>query len=186
MTTESHTEQQSDCHTHGAEELCREGSELYARALREGRVHKRDTEQAPCLLRFGLLVAADDDPTTLRPVAPAVALPRLLGGYEEEIVRQRRRSSRLADQFAPLIALETQRASIPSTPMFRVLMGFQRINEAIDEAAGEASLELLTIQPGGRRPRGGSPRRSRASRRSSAAAAGCARCTSTRPGTPPP
>ncbi|WP_327655896.1 helix-turn-helix transcriptional regulator [Streptomyces sp. NBC_00483] len=152
MTTESHTGRQVDSHGHGAEELCQEGSELYARALREGRVHKRDTEPAPCLLRFGLLVPADDDPTTLRPVAPAVALPRLLGSYEEEIVRQRRRSSRLADQFAPLIALETQRASIPSTPMFRVLMGFRRINEAIDEAAGEASQELLTIQPGGRRP----------------------------------
>ncbi|MET8474246.1 helix-turn-helix transcriptional regulator [Streptomyces sp. NPDC006422] len=152
MTTESHTPAQQETHAHGADELCREGSELYAKALREGRVHKRDVEPAPCLLRFGLLVSADDDPTTLRPVAPAVALPRLLGQYEEEIERQRRHSSRLADQFAPLIALETQRASIPSTPMFRVLMGFQRINEAIDEAAGEASQELLTIQPGGRRP----------------------------------
>ncbi|MGW6398756.1 LuxR C-terminal-related transcriptional regulator [Streptomyces sp. NPDC055134] len=142
----------AEVHPHGVEELCAAGSQLYARALREGRIHREDADPTPCLLEFGLLHTAADDIQWLTPVAPAVALPGLLRTIEDEIAQQRRREARLAEAFAPLMALDAQRAAVPHAPMLTVLLGFQRINDAIGEAMAESEAELLTIQPGGNRP----------------------------------
>ncbi|MEV1019894.1 LuxR C-terminal-related transcriptional regulator [Streptomyces sp. NPDC050264] len=139
-------------HQHGPEELCEAGSSLYARTLREGRVRRDEVEPVPCLEEFGLLRQDADDPQWLRPVPPAVVLPDLLKAVEDSIAQQRRKEARLAETFAPLIDLAAQRAAIPSTPMIDVLLGFQRINDAIGDAAAASSKELLTIQPGGSRP----------------------------------
>ncbi|MGY0017542.1 LuxR C-terminal-related transcriptional regulator [Streptomyces sp. cg35] len=141
-----------DAHQHGPEELCEAGSSLYARTLREGRVHREEAEPVPCLESFGLLRRDTDDPQWLRPVPPAVVLPDLLKAVEDGIAQQRRKEALLAETFAPLIDLAAQRASIPSTPMIEVLLGFQRINDAIGAAMAVSSKELLTIQPGGQRP----------------------------------
>ncbi|MET7692773.1 helix-turn-helix transcriptional regulator [Streptomyces sp. NPDC005483] len=59
---------------HGVENLCAAGTELYARALREGYVLGVDAGEAPCLLDFGLLHPAVTDPERLEPVAPTVAM----------------------------------------------------------------------------------------------------------------
>jgi DNA-binding CsgD family transcriptional regulator/sugar-specific transcriptional regulator TrmB len=125
---------------------------LYSRALREGRIVRADAEPAPCLEQFGLLRDDTGAPGWLRPVAPAVALPRLLRTVEDDILRQRDRGQRIAAAFAPLIDLDAQRAAVPDSPMIRVLLGFQRINDAIAEAADASSREVLTVQPGGHRP----------------------------------
>nr|WP_237536620.1 LuxR C-terminal-related transcriptional regulator [Streptomyces sp. SID5785] len=132
--------------------MCDDGLRLYSRALREGRIVRGEAEPAPCLEVFGLLRDDTDDPGWLRPVAPAVALPRMLRAVEEDIVRQRDRGERIAAAFAPLIDLDAQRAAVPDSPMIRVLLGFQRINDAIAEAAAISSREVLTVQPGGRPP----------------------------------
>ncbi|MGW6362044.1 LuxR C-terminal-related transcriptional regulator [Streptomyces sp. NPDC055092] len=142
----------AEAHTHGAEELCAAGTALYSRALREGRVKDEDAAAVPCLLDFGLLRADPGDGQWLCPVSPALVLPGLLGRIEDEIAHQRRRESKLADTFGPLMDLDAQRAAVHSTPMLSVLMGFQRINNAITDAMAASSQELLTVQPGQRPP----------------------------------
>ncbi|GGT81131.1 helix-turn-helix transcriptional regulator [Streptomyces coeruleorubidus] len=132
---------------HDAEELCRAGTELYERALREGHVPADAVHAAPCLTDFGLLHPAVDDLDRLEPVAPAVALHRLLRTSGERIARERRREERLAETFEPLMALEGHRAAAATTPTLTLLNGKERINKAITEAMADASLELLTIQP---------------------------------------
>ncbi|GHE46075.1 hypothetical protein GCM10017771_66760 [Streptomyces capitiformicae] len=92
MSTATHTE-------HSAEELCAKGAELYERALREGHVRSEDTTEAPCLVTFGLLQPAVEDPDQLEPVAPAVAFHRLLRNVEKRIRDERDREARLAEAF---------------------------------------------------------------------------------------
>ncbi|MEV3853968.1 helix-turn-helix transcriptional regulator [Streptomyces sp. NPDC050095] len=139
-------------HKHGAEEFCEAGSQLYARALHWGRVRRHDAKDAPCLLELGLLTPDPADTEWLQPIAPAVALPTLLNTIEDEIARQRHREAQLARTFAPLMNLDAERAAVPGAPMLTVLMGFHRINAAINDAMLSSSQELLTIQPGGHRP----------------------------------
>ncbi|MEV5983162.1 helix-turn-helix transcriptional regulator [Streptomyces sp. NPDC052114] len=137
---------------HGVEELCDEGSAVYARALREGRIHGKDAEHAPCLIDFGLLHPDIDDMRWLLPTAPAAALPLLLRTIEDRIVAQRRREERLTAAFEPLIALDAQLSSVTDTPTITVLDGLERINSAIDRAMHDVTEEFLAIQPGGTRP----------------------------------
>ncbi|MFJ8826099.1 LuxR C-terminal-related transcriptional regulator [Streptomyces sp. NPDC102467] len=150
--TEPAEDEQTAAHAHGTDELCEAGARLYSRALREGRILRRDVQQVPCLIDLGLLLAVQEDVRYLLPVPPAVALPRLLSTIEEDIARRRQDEERLAQTFAPLIDIDAQRAAVPNSPMIGVLMGFQRINDAIGDAVAASSKELLTIQPGGFRP----------------------------------
>jgi sugar-specific transcriptional regulator TrmB len=133
--------------THDAEELCHAGTELYEQALREGHIPADAADAAPCLMGFGLLHPAVDDLHRLEPVAPAVALHRLLRTSGERIARERRREERLAETFGPLMAVEGHRAAAAATSTLTLLSGKERINEAITAAMADASRELLTIQP---------------------------------------
>ena len=90
---------------HGVEDLCVTGTELYERALHDGHVTAGQAEPAPCLLELGLLQPAVDDLDRLEPVAPAVALHRLLRVSEARIADERRREERLSELFAPLMRL---------------------------------------------------------------------------------
>ncbi|MFF7126023.1 helix-turn-helix transcriptional regulator [Streptomyces sp. NPDC008240] len=130
-------------HDHGPEELCEAGLELYTRALREGRVPAPDADVLPCLLDAGLLQPDVTDPRRLRPVAPAVALPRLLRTVDEDIAHRRRQGERLAEAFEPLLAL----ADPADTAGIRMLSGLGRINVAISAAMEHACGEILAIQP---------------------------------------
>ncbi|GHA30938.1 hypothetical protein GCM10010372_33640 [Streptomyces tauricus] len=132
---------------HSVEELCAAGSELYERALREGRIHSEDAEVAPCLVDFGLLQPAVEDPVRLEPVAPVVALHRLLRRSGERIADERWREARLAAVFEPLMRVDGRRTATADTPMINVLSGSKQINQAITEAMAHASRELLTVQP---------------------------------------
>ncbi|MFD5477104.1 helix-turn-helix transcriptional regulator [Streptomyces hawaiiensis] len=132
---------------HGSEELCPAGTEVYQRALYEGHVIAEAARAAPCLLDFGLLHPAVDDLHRLEPVAPAIALHRLLRTSGERIAQERRREERLAATFEPLMALEGHHAIADATPTLRLLSGKGRINQALTEALADASRELLTIQP---------------------------------------
>ncbi|MEE1763817.1 helix-turn-helix transcriptional regulator [Streptomyces sp. SP18BB07] len=138
-------------HDHGPAELCEAGLALYGRALREERVPVEDSAHSPCLLRLGLLRPDDHDPRWLRPLAPALALPRLLQESARDIARRRLEEARLTEAFEPLLALDSHSASVADVPGIGLLTGFDRINEAIGLAMDEAHEELLTIQPGGRR-----------------------------------
>ncbi|MFE4967209.1 hypothetical protein [Streptomyces sp. NPDC056660] len=79
MTSAPHTE-------HGIESLCAAGTELYERALVEGHISARDATEAPCLVDLGLLHPTLDDLGRLEPVAPAIALNRLLRATRADAV----------------------------------------------------------------------------------------------------
>jgi DNA-binding CsgD family transcriptional regulator/sugar-specific transcriptional regulator TrmB len=138
-------------HTHDAEELCEAGLNLYVRALREGRIAAHEADATPCLINTGLLQPDLDDMTWLRPLAPAVALPRLLRESAEDIARRRQREARLADVFEPLMTLATTQSTTVNSA-FALVAGLDPINKAIGKAMESATTELLTVQPGGRRP----------------------------------
>ncbi|WP_030682670.1 helix-turn-helix transcriptional regulator [Streptomyces sp. NRRL B-1347] len=138
-------------HPHGPDELCAEGSALYTRALREGRVTQRDADSTPCLIDFGLLHPDVEDMRWLRPTAPAIALPQLLRGIEDRIAQQRRREERLTAMFEPLMALDARQTVGAEHQDITVLDGFDRINDAITRATADAAHELRTVQPGGAR-----------------------------------
>ncbi|MFF8677564.1 LuxR C-terminal-related transcriptional regulator [Streptomyces sp. NPDC015237] len=132
-------------HRHGDEELCDAGLDLYSRALREGHVSSAEATTAPCLIDIGLLHPAVDNLNRLEPVAPPVALQRLLRSSEDRIADERRRGQRMADVFEPLIRLGTR--DIEDTPALRILSGKRRTGQAIEEAMAEGRRELLAIQP---------------------------------------
>lgn len=142
----------AEVHGHGADELCEEGLDLYARALREGGVRRRDADPAPCLTGLGLLQPDIADSRWLRPLPPAVALPRLLGNLAEDIARRHRREARLADMLQPLMELGAPHTSSADATAFTVLGGMENINARIARMVARATDELLTVQPGGKRP----------------------------------
>ncbi|MEU6732593.1 helix-turn-helix transcriptional regulator [Streptomyces physcomitrii] len=136
---------------HPVEKLCEAGLRVYAQALREGHVAVEDAEAAPCLTRFGLLHPDFEDSRWLKPAPPAVLLPRLLRGIEDEVARHRRRERELAEIFEPLMALDADRSPAAQSSALTVLSGTGPINAAIQHVMAEATQEILTIQPGGAR-----------------------------------
>ncbi|WP_159668064.1 helix-turn-helix transcriptional regulator [Streptomyces mexicanus] len=137
-----------ETHSHPLTELCPEGGELYARALRTGRISRADVEAAPCLLEFALLHPDPDDATWLRPLPPTVALAQRLQPIEREITERRRMSIELADVFEPFMALNTQPPA--SSDSIMVLEGGDRINAALNLATAQCRSELMTVQPSDR------------------------------------
>ncbi|MGC9408639.1 helix-turn-helix transcriptional regulator [Streptomyces sp. DZ1-3] len=136
-----------EAHRHGAEELCGAGLDLYSRALREGHVSSAEATTAPCLIDIGLLHPAVDNLNRLEPVAPPVALQRLLRSSEERIADERRRGQRIADTFEPLMRVGAHAAASENTPALRILGSKERTGQAIEEAMREGRQELLAIQP---------------------------------------
>ncbi|MCC9706530.1 helix-turn-helix transcriptional regulator [Streptomyces sp. MNU76] len=139
----------SEVHGHRTDELCAAGSELYARALRDGRVRGKEASAAPCLIQAGLLHPAIEEPDWLEPVAPTVALHRLLRDIEERVAEERRREERLAAAFEPMLRIADQRTAPGGSVIQAItsLSGIEQINAAIAEAIAGASEELLCIQP---------------------------------------
>ncbi|MGN9755928.1 LuxR C-terminal-related transcriptional regulator [Streptomyces sp. SD31] len=142
----------AEAHHHDAGEPCATGLALYTRALREGSVPERDAAPVPCVLRSGLLRPDIDDPHRLHPVAPTAAIPRLLRTIAEDIARRRRAEARLAETFESLLALGGDHTHCTDPGGITLLNGFDRINEAIGQAMVASHEEVLTIQPGGKRP----------------------------------
>jgi DNA-binding CsgD family transcriptional regulator/sugar-specific transcriptional regulator TrmB len=132
---------------HGGDELCPEGAALYERALREGRLRAEDADDTPCLIDLGLLLPSVEDPTRLEPVAPAVALHRLLRNSADRIAHERRREALLTDLFEPLMRIDGRPTGADDPPAVGVLNGSRRISRAIDLAMADSSGEMLTIQP---------------------------------------
>ena len=137
----------AEAHSHDADELCEAGLRLYAQALREGRVSAREAGGAPCLIDFGMLRPMVEDLDRLEPVAPTLALHRLLRASDERIADERRRGERLAETFEPLMGIAGQRTAAADPSAISLVSGAERINQAIGEAMADASRELLAIQP---------------------------------------
>jgi DNA-binding CsgD family transcriptional regulator len=134
-------------HRHHGDELCDTGLGLYSRALREGHLDSGEVAAAPCLVDLGFVHPAIDDLDRLEPVAPAVALQRLLRSSEDRIADERRRGQRMADLFEPLMRLGAHGVAAEDTPALRILGSKERAGQAIEEAMAEGREELLAIQP---------------------------------------
>ncbi|MFK4544362.1 DNA-binding CsgD family transcriptional regulator [Streptomyces tendae] len=131
---------------HGPEELCAEGTEVYVRALREGRLRTAEARSTPCLAAYGFLRPALDDVDWLEPVAPAVALHKLLRSSEDRVADERRRSERLAQSFEPLLRVSAQHGTPPTDPLIAVHSEKDHISTVLDTSMAHAT-EVLAIQP---------------------------------------
>ncbi|MFE0258265.1 LuxR C-terminal-related transcriptional regulator [Streptomyces sp. NPDC059010] len=141
-------------HPHGADRLCEAGDRVYSRAVRRGRVPRRDAEPVPCLLELALLHPDPDDMDWLVPTSPQEVMTRLLRGvYDEVSTSQRRVGSAVAafEWYAGLGPMSAQ-ASGAEGAAIRVLDGASRIQGALDAATEACTTEVLTVQPGGIRP----------------------------------
>ncbi|GHB50674.1 helix-turn-helix transcriptional regulator [Streptomyces viridiviolaceus] len=144
-------EHRADGHPHGADRLCEAGDRVYSRAVRRGRVPRRDVEPVPCLLELALLHPDPDDMDWFVPTSPQEVMTRLLRGvYDEVSASQRRVGSAVAafEWYAGLGSRIPASAATEGTAI-RVLDGLARIQAAMDEATEACTTEVLTVQPGG-------------------------------------
>ncbi|MFF8031589.1 MULTISPECIES: LuxR C-terminal-related transcriptional regulator [unclassified Streptomyces] len=142
----------TDEHPHGADRLCETGDRVYSRAVRRGRVPRRDAEPAPCLLELALLHPDPDDMDWLVPTPPQEVMTRLLRGMYDEISASQRRVGSAVEAFEWYAGLGRPVPAAPSVtegPAIRVLDGLARIQAAMDEATQTCTTEVLTVQPGG-------------------------------------
>jgi DNA-binding CsgD family transcriptional regulator len=141
-------------HPHGADRLCAAGDRVYSRAVRRGRVPRRDAEQVPCLLELALLHPDPDDMDWLVPTAPQEVMTRLLRGVYDEVSASQRRVGSAVAAFEWYAGLggRSPLASVGEGSAIRVLDGLSRIQAAMDEATEACTTEVLTVQPGGIRP----------------------------------
>ncbi|MFF8591874.1 LuxR C-terminal-related transcriptional regulator [Streptomyces sp. NPDC015220] len=139
-------------HPHGADRLCDAGERVYSRAVRRGRVPRRDAEPVPCLLELALLHPDPDDMDFLVPTAPQEVMSRLLRGMYDEISASHRRVGS-AVAACELYAGLGRQVQVPAATVegsaIRVLDGLSRIQAAMDEATEACRSEVLTVQPGG-------------------------------------
>jgi DNA-binding CsgD family transcriptional regulator/sugar-specific transcriptional regulator TrmB len=132
---------------HSPEDLCAAGTALYTRALREGRVSALEAAATPCLTAYGLLQPSVSHPHWLEPVAPAVALHRMLDVSAQRVAEERQREARLSATFAPLMQVDGRHTAGANAGAVRVLSGISQINQAIGDVMAGATNELLCIQP---------------------------------------
>ncbi|MER5446935.1 helix-turn-helix transcriptional regulator [Streptomyces sp. NPDC002764] len=144
----------ADAHPHGADRLCEAGDRVYSRAVRRGRVSRRDAEPVPCLLELALLHPDPDDMDWLVPTAPQEVMTRLLRGVYDEVSSSQRRvgSAVAAFEWYAGLGPSLQQPGPAEGSAIRVLDGLSRIQAAMDEATEACTTEVLTVQPGGIRP----------------------------------
>lgn len=140
-------------HPHGADRLCEAGDSVYSRAVRRGRVSRRDAEMVPCLLELALLHPDPDDMDWLLPTSPQEIMTRLLHGVYNEVSASQQRIGSAVSAFEWYAGLRSQpQSSAADGTAIRVLDGSSRIQAALDEATQACTTEVLTVQPGGIRP----------------------------------
>ncbi|WP_141310919.1 helix-turn-helix transcriptional regulator [Streptomyces spinoverrucosus] len=139
----------TDEHPHGADRLCEAGDRVYSRAVRRGRVPRRDAEPVPCLLELALLHPDPDDMDWLVPTSPQEVMTRLLRGVYDEISASQRRVGSAVAAFEWYAGLGGQASASSEGMAIRVLDGPSRIQAALDEATAACTTEVLTVQPGG-------------------------------------
>ncbi|MCF3169971.1 helix-turn-helix transcriptional regulator [Streptomyces violaceoruber] len=133
---------------HGKAELCEPALRLYADALRAGRVARADVSTVPCLIELSLVHPDPWDDTWLRPVPPSSALAHLLQPVSREIDERLNIAATLSRSLLPLSALAHDDPNMAIT----VLEGTDTIQASINEASATATDEILTAQPGSKRP----------------------------------
>ncbi|MFC8102749.1 helix-turn-helix transcriptional regulator [Streptomyces sp. NPDC057363] len=151
MTEETYDRKAPGVHSvphpaHGPEDLCAAGTEVYVRALREGRLRATEAQSVPCLTAYGMLRPALDDLDWLEPEAPTVALHRLLRSSEDRVADERRRSEQIAEKFDSLMRLSGRHDAASANTLITVHSEKEHISSILDEAMIDAT-EVLAIQP---------------------------------------
>ncbi|MFH9572558.1 LuxR C-terminal-related transcriptional regulator [Streptomyces sp. NPDC017454] len=141
----------ADEHPHGADRLCAAGDRVYSRAVRRGRLPRRDADSVPCLLELALLHPDPDDMDWLVPTSPQEVMTRLLRGVHDEVSASQRRVGSAVEAFEWYAGLGRQIQTVAGAEgtAIRVLDGLARIQAAMDEATQACTTEVLTVQPGG-------------------------------------
>ncbi|CAL9480429.1 hypothetical protein SUDANB58_03045 [Streptomyces sp. enrichment culture] len=142
----------TDEHPHGADRLCEAGDRVYSRAVRRGRVPRRDAEPVPCLLDLALLHPDPDDMDWLVPTSPQEVMTRLLREVHDEVSAGQRRVGSAVAAVERYASLGRRAHPVPAAAegaAIRVLDGLARIRSAMDEASQACTTEVLTVQPGG-------------------------------------
>ncbi|MGX2993982.1 helix-turn-helix transcriptional regulator [Streptomyces sp. JNUCC 64] len=104
-----------------------------------------------CATGLRLLVPVPGEPGLLSPVTPTIAAGRALAPLEQTLAEGQLRLEALTKSFATAEAVYSE-ARQDGPQNSRVLRGAGEIAETIDVAVGLCEAELLTAQPGGRRP----------------------------------
>ncbi|MFJ5260861.1 helix-turn-helix transcriptional regulator [Streptomyces sp. NPDC088387] len=127
--------------------LCEAGEKLYERALRDGGLAAEEAGDTPCVAAHGLLRPVEGDPGRLAPVAPTVALPRLLRASAERTAAEFGMQERLAEAFEPLVGIDGAGRAYTEPSAITVLRGTEPINRAITDVMSDARREVLCVQP---------------------------------------
>ncbi|MFI6659966.1 LuxR C-terminal-related transcriptional regulator [Streptomyces sp. NPDC050523] len=144
-------------HPHGADRLCEAGERVYSRAVRRGRVPRRDAGPVPCLLDLALLHPDPDDMDWLVPTSPQEVMTRLLRGVYDDVSASQLRVGAAVAAVERYAGLGPETEAAPGSgsaegAAIRVLDGLSRIQAAMDAATEACTTEVLTVQPGGIRP----------------------------------
>jgi len=139
----------TEAHPHGADRLCDAGDRVYSRAVRRGRVSRKDAEPVPCLVELALLHPDPDDMGWLVPTSPQEVMTRLLREMHERVVATQSRMGEAVSAFEWYAALGGNAPSPSEGAALRVLDGLPRIRAAMDEATEACTSEVLAVQPGG-------------------------------------
>ncbi|WP_280697457.1 helix-turn-helix transcriptional regulator [Kitasatospora sp. GP82] len=130
--------------------LCKAGRQRYREAVET--CSTSDVDVPHCLIRFGLLEACAGYPGRMASVTPAVASGRVLLPLERQTTLLRRQTQSLNSAFESIEALYAD-ARKQRLPNVTVLRGHATISRTIDATVDACEQELITAQPGGRRPR---------------------------------
>ncbi|MBT0772352.1 hypothetical protein KIH74_25635 [Kineosporia sp. J2-2] len=129
--------------------LCAAGRQYYRRRVETGSAG--GTPVPRCLSELGLLEPDPGRPGQFTQVTPVVALDRLLRPLEQESSALRGRAMEVQAAFETVEEIFTD-ARRSRLPHLTVLRGRRTIAETIDAAAESCQEELLTAQPGNKRP----------------------------------
>jgi hypothetical protein len=127
--------------------LCETGLAIYRDALVTGSVPA--DAAVPCLIDLGLLVPLPGG--RLAPLAPATAAQLALDPLRRQIARHRRQVAALEQSFAAATAAYTA-AQQQASDEIRQIHGAETISAVLRLTVDGCARELLTVQPGGRRP----------------------------------
>ncbi|MGW5068628.1 helix-turn-helix transcriptional regulator [Streptomyces cyaneofuscatus] len=139
---------------HPAEELCEPAVQLYATAVREGGIAGAELAHAPCLLGLALLHPDPHDGGRLLPVPATTALTRLLSPLAQDVFERLASASALINALAPLQAPAAAPPAVADPPSsgIAVISGKSAIQSSVTEAVHGATVDILTLQPGSKRP----------------------------------
>ncbi|MGE5827054.1 MAG: hypothetical protein ACM30G_01655, partial [Micromonosporaceae bacterium] len=128
-------------------EICDIGVRRYREAVQQGSI--ASSEALPCLLQLGLLAPGPDG--RLIPVPPTTAAQLAIEPVRQEVSRHERQLAVLDRSFASATTAynEAQQDTVGELTM---IQGARVISHRLQLAVGACTKELLTVQPGGRRP----------------------------------